>query len=49
MFFELIDSPPETAENYQFASVELKQIAFWIDGVFQPIQENENPIYFVEV
>lgn len=49
VFFELIDSPPETAENYQFSSVELKQTAFRIDGVFQPTQENETPIYFVEV
>jgi predicted transposase/invertase (TIGR01784 family) len=49
VFFELIDSPPETAENYQFSSVELKQTAFRIDGVFQPIQAEENPLYFVEV
>jgi predicted transposase/invertase (TIGR01784 family) len=49
IFFELIDSPPETAGNYQFSSVELKQTAFRIDGVFQPTQADENPIYFVEV
>jgi predicted transposase/invertase (TIGR01784 family) len=49
-FFELIDRPPEDAIAYQFASVEIKQLAFRIDGVFLP---NENapdePIYFVEV
>lgn len=49
VFFELVDSSPETAESYQFSSVELKQTAFRIDGVFQPTQIDENPIYFVEV
>lgn len=49
IFFELINSPPEMAENYQFSSVKLKQTAFWIDSVFQPIQDNDNHIYFVEV
>jgi predicted transposase/invertase (TIGR01784 family) len=48
IFFELISNPPETANVYQFASVEIKQTAFRIDGVFLPIQE-DNPIYFVEV
>jgi predicted transposase/invertase (TIGR01784 family) len=49
IFFELISNPPETANVYQFASVEIKQTAFRIDGVFLPIQEENNPIYFVEV
>lgn len=48
IFFELINNPPETANSYQFSSVEIKQTAFRIDGVFLPIQE-DNPIYFVEV
>ncbi len=48
IFFELIGNPPEIANIYQFASVEIKQTAFRIDGVFLPIQE-ESPIYFVEV
>ena len=47
IFFELIGNP-ETANTYQFSSVEIKQTAFRIDGVFLPIQE-DNPIYFVEV
>jgi len=47
VFFELIDSSPKIAKDYQFFSVELKQTAFRIDGVFQPLQEDENPIYFV--
>lgn len=49
IFFELIGNPPETANTYQFASVEIKQTAFRIDGVFLPIQDREVPIYFVEV
>lgn len=49
IFFELIGSPPETANTYQFGSVEIKQTAFRIDGVFLPTQDEESPIYFVEV
>ncbi len=48
IFFELIGNPPETANIYQFASVEIKQTALRIDGVFLPIQDEANPIYFVE-
>jgi predicted transposase/invertase (TIGR01784 family) len=49
-FFELIDRPPQDAIAYQFSSVEIKQLAFRIDGVFLP-HENapDRPIYFVEV
>lgn len=49
IFFELIGNPPETANTYQFSSVEIKQTAFRIDGVFLPTQDEESPIYFVEV
>lgn len=49
IFFELIGNPPETANTYQFSLVEIKQTAFRIDGVFLPTQDEENPIYFVEV
>jgi predicted transposase/invertase (TIGR01784 family) len=49
IFFELIGNPPEEANLYQFSSVEIKQTAFRIDGVFLPTQGSENPIYFVEV
>ncbi|MBD2594246.1 Rpn family recombination-promoting nuclease/putative transposase [Nostoc spongiaeforme FACHB-130] len=49
IFFELIGNPPEIANIYQFASVEIKQTAFRIDGVFLPIQNEQSPIYFVEV
>ena len=48
IFFELIGNSPETATNYQFSSVEIKQTAFRIDGVFLPVTK-EQPIYFVEV
>jgi predicted transposase/invertase (TIGR01784 family) len=48
IFFELIGNSPEIAANYQFSSVEIKQTAFRIDGVFIP-QSPEQPIYFVEV
>lgn len=47
IFFELIGNSSD-ANTYQFSSVEIKQTAFRIDGVFLPIQE-DNPIYFVEV
>ena len=48
IFFELIGNSSETATGYQFSSVEVKQTAFRIDGVFLPETE-ELPIYFVEV
>jgi predicted transposase/invertase (TIGR01784 family) len=50
LFFELIDHSPQEAQNYQFASVEVKQLAFRIDGIFLPTGNlPEQPIYFVEV
>lgn len=50
IFFELIDRPPEEANNYQFSSVEIKQTAFRIDGVFLPNTDAlEKFIYFLEV
>ncbi len=50
IFFELIDSSPQQANTYQFASVEVKQLAFRIDGVFLPTGNTpEQPIYFLEV
>ncbi len=49
IFFELIGNPPEEANIYQFSSIEVKQTAFRIDGVFLPIQTTKSPIYFVEV
>ena len=49
IFFELIGDSPQIADAYQFSSVEIKQTAFRIDGVFLPVQGEDNPIYFVEV
>jgi len=50
IFFELINHSPTEAQAYQFASVEVKQLAFRIDGVFLPTTTTpEQPIYFVEV
>ena len=47
-FFDLLNLPPETVNHYQFSSVEVKQLAFRLDGVFLPDNLND-PIYFVEV
>jgi len=47
-FFELWSESPEQANYYRFDSVELKQTAFRIDGVFLP-NNPDNPIYFTEV
>jgi len=50
IFFELIDRPPGEANQYQFASVEVKQLAFRIDGVFLlNADAPDPPIYFGEV
>ncbi|MEB3289214.1 MAG: Rpn family recombination-promoting nuclease/putative transposase [Leptolyngbya sp.] len=50
LFFELIGQPTSAAQGYQFASVEVKQTAFRIDGVFLPPNDRtEAPVYFVEV
>jgi predicted transposase/invertase (TIGR01784 family) len=49
-FFELIGQPAAQAGAYEFASVEIKQTAFRIDGVFVPVAGTEGlPVYFVEV
>jgi predicted transposase/invertase (TIGR01784 family) len=47
-FFDLLNLPPETANSYQFSSVEVKQLSFRLDGVFLPDTPNQ-PIYFLEV
>lgn len=49
-FFELIGQSSSTAEAYKFTSVEIKQLAFRIDGLFLPNEDDlTSPIYFVEV
>ncbi|ACK71466.1 conserved hypothetical protein [Gloeothece citriformis PCC 7424] len=50
IFFELLNYAPTEAENYQFSSVEIKQLAFRLDGVFLPSETApDKPIYFAEV
>lgn len=50
IFFELIGQSATLANDYKFASIELKQVAFRLDGLFLPTQDKPNlPIYFVEV
>lgn len=46
--FPFLNLPPSLAEEYEFLSQELKQLAKRIDGVFVP-KKTELPIYFLEV
>lgn len=47
IFFELINQPTSKIVDYQFSSVEIKQLAFRIDGVFLPLNRNsEEPKFF---
>ncbi|RUR72589.1 DUF2887 domain-containing protein [Chlorogloeopsis fritschii PCC 9212] len=50
IFFELIGRSPSDTQGYQFRSVEIKQTAFRIDGVFLPPENNpDKTVYFCEV
>jgi predicted transposase/invertase (TIGR01784 family) len=50
IFFELIGQPNIDINTYQFVSVEIKQTAFRIDGVFIPVPNtNAETVYFTEV
>ena len=50
IFFAIIGDTTANINAYQFVSVELKETAFRIDGVFIPTSETTNqPLYFVEV
>lgn len=50
IFFELINQSPQEADNYEFTSREVKQLAFRIDGLFFPkINDSRKPVYVVEV
>ncbi|MEN9231219.1 MAG: Rpn family recombination-promoting nuclease/putative transposase [Thermostichus sp. DG02_5_bins_236] len=48
LLFEILGLPTQLAENYCFSSVEVKQLAFRIDGLFLPQQQGD-PLFFVEV
>jgi predicted transposase/invertase (TIGR01784 family) len=50
IFFELIGRPPTESQGYRFESVEVKQTAFRLDGVFLPPEDQPNaPLHFLEV
>ncbi|MEH1884732.1 DUF2887 domain-containing protein [Nostoc sp.] len=50
LLFELVNEPPLEAENYQFESVEVKETAFRIDGVFLPPADAvSKTVFFAEV
>ena len=49
-FFRIVGQDPAEADHYRFTSEEVKQIAFRIDGVFQPTDAKPAmPLYFGEV
>ncbi|MBW4585223.1 Rpn family recombination-promoting nuclease/putative transposase [Aetokthonos hydrillicola Thurmond2011] len=50
LLFELVDHPPQQAQNYRFESVEVKETAFRIDGVFlPPVGVKPRIVFFAEV
>jgi predicted transposase/invertase (TIGR01784 family) len=50
LLFELINQPPSLANNYNFSSQEVKELARRLDGLFIPDENSpDQPIYFVEV
>ncbi len=49
-FFDLIGEEATQENNYNFSSIEVKQLSFRLDGLFLPKNENSNrPLYLVEV
>ncbi|MDB9308336.1 Rpn family recombination-promoting nuclease/putative transposase [Aphanizomenon sp. CS-733/32] len=50
VLFEVLEKSPTLASHYEFSSVEIKELARRIDGLFLPKPEYpQDPIYFVEV
>jgi predicted transposase/invertase (TIGR01784 family) len=50
ILFELLGRSPDLAQAYQFESVEVKQVAFRLDGVFLPKPDAlEQTVIFLEV
>ncbi len=47
LLFELVDDRPQQAQNYRFESVEVKETAFRIDGVFLPPEDATPKIIFL--
>jgi predicted transposase/invertase (TIGR01784 family) len=48
LFFDVVGGSFSDAQKYEFRSVEIKQTAFRIDGLFLPKRQHD-PIWFVEV
>jgi predicted transposase/invertase (TIGR01784 family) len=50
LLFELLETPPQKANEYRFDSIEVKEPTFRIDGVFiPPPTANPATVYFCEV
>jgi predicted transposase/invertase (TIGR01784 family) len=50
ILFELLGQSPDLAQGYQFESVEVKQLAFRLDGVFIPKPDTpDQTVIFLEV
>ncbi len=50
LLFELVDRPLEQGQNYRFESIEVKETAFRIDGVFLPPEDaTPKTVFFAEV
>jgi predicted transposase/invertase (TIGR01784 family) len=50
ILFDLLGQPTDLAQGYEFRSVEIKQLAFRIDGVFLPKPDAaDQTVWFVEV
>jgi len=50
LLFDLIGVTLPSADTYRFQSVEIKQTAFRLDGVFSPPEtDTDSPLFFVEV
>lgn len=50
LLFQLVDEPPPEADSYVFESVEVKETAFRIDGVFlPPANAVSQVVFFAEV
>jgi len=50
LLFELVEEPPPQAQDYQFESIEVKETAFRMDGVFTPPDNAASKtVFFAEV
>jgi predicted transposase/invertase (TIGR01784 family) len=50
ILFELLGRSPDLARGYEFRSVEVKQVAFRLDGILLPTAEaSDQTVWFVEV